>query len=196
MKVILASTNAGKLKELQAALATLNVTLISQRDLELKEADETAVTFIENALIKARHACVQTGLPAIADDSGLCVPALQDAPGVNSARYSGGNDQDNIKKLIKAMQGLKDSRRQAFFHCVLVYLAHATDPAPYICHGVWEGSILEEPVGENGFGYDPIFYVPTHRVTASQLSITQKNEISHRGKALQQFISQWSLLKG
>ena len=196
MKIILASTNAGKLQELQASLAVLNITLIPQRDLELKDADETAVTFIENALIKARHACVQTGLPAIADDSGLCVPALQGAPGVNSSRYSGGSDQDNIKKLLKAMQGLKESARDAFFHCVLVYLACATDPAPYVCHGMWRGSILEEAVGDSGFGYDPIFYVPTHRVSASQLSITQKNEISHRGKALQQFISQWSLLKG
>lgn len=195
MKVVLASNNAGKLRELQAVLTVLDLDLVPQGELNVLDVEETGFTFVENALIKARHACRQTGLPAIADDSGLQVPALSGAPGVYSARYSGGDSHDNIKKLLLNMKGFDGVERRAAFYCVIVYLAHENDPTPLICQGKWEGSILSTPVGEGGFGYDPIFYVPSRQLTAAQLSATEKNRLSHRGKALQQLLEQWSLLR-
>lgn len=190
MKVVLASNNAGKLKEMQAILKVLDVTLVPQREFGVKDADETGSTFVENALIKARHACVQTGLPAISDDSGLQVPALAGAPGVHSSRYSGGDSQANIEKLLENMKTFQGKQRTAAFHCVIVYLAHENDPTPLICQGRWDGIILDEPVGAGGFGYDPVFYVPDCELGAAQLAAAEKNKISHRGKALQQLLLQ------
>ena len=189
MKVVLASNNAGKLKEMQSILKVLDVTLAPQREFGVEDADETGSTFVENAIIKARHACVQTGLPAISDDSGLQVPALAGAPGVHSSRYSGGDAQANVEKLLENLKACKGAKRCASFYCVIVYFAHENDPTPLICQGRWDGMILEAPVGDGGFGYDPIFYVPECELGAAQLAPTEKNKISHRGKALQQLLS-------
>lgn len=190
MKIVLASGNRKKLQELQALFSGLPFDVIPQGHLHVSDVQETGITFVENALIKARHACESTGLPAIADDSGLCVSALSGEPGIYSARYSGGSDEDNIQKVLQNMQTVPAGLRQAFFHCVLVYLSHAKDPAPMICHGLWEGRILEKPVGEAGFGYDPIFYVPEESMSAAQLPMARKNYISHRGQALRQLLMQ------
>lgn len=185
MKIIFASSNQGKIRELQAMLAAFNIDIIPQSELGVSDAAETGLTFVENALIKARHACEVTGLPAIADDSGLEVAALAGAPGIYSARYAGENaaSQDNIKKLLQDLADKKN--RQACFQCVLVFLTHATDPTPLICQGTWHGSILSAAAGEQGFGYDPIFFDSTQQCSAAQLSPDIKNRISHRGQALQ-----------
>ncbi|BES69659.1 XTP/dITP diphosphatase [Marinobacter nanhaiticus D15-8W] len=197
-RLVLASNNAGKIRELGELLAPLNLTVESQASLGVSEAEEPAVTFVENALIKARHAASHTGLPALADDSGLAVDALDGAPGVRSARYAGPNatDQDNVNRLLEAMADVPDDQRGAQFHCVLVYLRHAEDPTPIICHGVWHGSILREPVGEGGFGYDPVFWVPDAGCSAAELERSVKGRMSHRGKALEGLLASLKLRGG
>lgn len=190
-KVVLASGNRGKLKELQDLLAGEGFAVFPQSDFQVGEVAETGCTFVENALIKARHACQITGLPAIADDSGIEVDALKGAPGVYSARYSGAgaSDDDNNRKLLAELAKVADPERSARYHCVLVYMKHPLDPVPLIAQGSWEGSILREPSGENGFGYDPLFWVPTHQCSSAQLSKEEKNRISHRALALRELLA-------
>ncbi|YCI82199.1 XTP/dITP diphosphatase [Enterobacteriaceae bacterium] len=184
--VVLATGNAGKVRELAALLADFGLDIIAQTELGVDSADETGLTFIENAILKARHAARITGLPAIADDSGLAVDALGGAPGIYSARYAGeeATDRQNLEKLLAALESVPDDKRQAQFHCVLVYLRHAEDPTPLVCHGSWAGVIARTPAGEGGFGYDPIFYVLSVGKTAAELSRDEKSAISHRGQAL------------
>lgn len=195
-EIVLATGNLGKVKELQAMLAqhptTASWQVHPQSEWDFAEAEETGLAFVENAIIKARHACQHTGLAAIADDSGLAVDALNGEPGVFSARYAGVgcSDQDNIDKLLSALSGVSSQQRQATFHCVLVYLAHAADPTPLICHGQWRGEILSEPQGDGGFGYDPVFWVADKQCSAAQLSRDDKQALSHRGKALTQLLTQ------
>ena len=159
---------------------------MAQTELGVESAEETGLTFIENAILKARHAAQITGLPAIADDSGLAVDALGGAPGIYSARYAGvdASDQHNLDKLLQALEQVPDGERQAQFHCVLVYVRHAADPTPLVFHGSWAGEITRAAAGEGGFGYDPIFYVPALGKTAAELSKDEKRAVSHRGKAL------------
>lgn len=187
MKIVFASNNAGKIRELRDGFKSFPIELIPQAELDVPEVPETGVTFIENALIKARHASRMTKLPAIADDSGLAVQALYGAPGIYSARYAGegASSADNIKKLLHAMEHIPDDQRNAAFHCVLVFMLHEQDPVPLVCDGIWHGRILREPQGSDGFGYDPVFYVPDENKSAAELTIAQKNRISHRGQALQ-----------
>jgi XTP/dITP diphosphohydrolase len=194
---VLASGNTGKLRELSAALADFNLELVSQAEFKLDEADETAVTFVENALIKARHASAATGLPALADDSGLVVPALDGQPGVYSARYAAGTenekpgDEANIRKLLQALEGVTD--RAAYFVCVLTMLQHASDPEPLVAIGRWHGAILEQPTGREGFGYDPVFYCPETGLSAAEMGSERKGAISHRAiavNALRQLLNQ------
>lgn len=191
-RIVLATGNPGKVREVQARLANLGVDVIPQSELGVSGAAEPAATFVENALLKARHAARETGLPALADDSGLEVPALHGEPGVRSARYAGedAGDRDNIEALLAAMRGLSGSRRAARFHCLLLFLRHAGDPVPAICDGAWEGRILEQPRGRGGFGYDPVFLVPELGRTAAELSPQEKNRISHRGQALDCMVAQ------
>ncbi len=186
-RVVLASSNAGKLRELQAMLASSDINVVPQTELGIADAVEDGLTFVENALIKARHACEKSGLPAIADDSGLVVAALQGAPGIYSARYAGENasDADNIEKLLHTMQDLTAEQRRAYFRCALVFMRYAQDPVPIICEGSWHGEILPSAQGEDGFGYDPLFLVPGQHCSAAQLPRDVKNKISHRGQALQ-----------
>ena len=186
MKLVLASSNAGKLEELRHLLADTEIELIAQSDLGVTDADETATTFVENALIKARHASRLTGLPALADDSGICVDALNGAPGLYSARYAGehGNAGRNIDKLLEALTGVPDERRTAHFYCVLVLLHHADDPQPLIVEGEWRGRILHARRGTGGHGYDPVFLDPELGRSAAELEAALKNRISHRGRAL------------
>ena len=194
MKVVLASSNAGKIKELQNMLVDLNLTIIPQATLQVSDAAETGLTFVENALLKARHACEQTGLPALADDSGLTVAALKGAPGIYSARYAGehGDSQANITKLLDVMRDVPLSERQAAYYCVLVFMTHAQDPAPIICEGSWRGEILTAPQGTMGFGYDPIFYLPAAHKTVAELPLALKNQLSHRGHALRKLLKKLS----
>jgi XTP/dITP diphosphohydrolase len=191
-KIVLATGNKGKVKELADMLSDLSIEVLPQSDFAVTEVAETGSTFIENAIIKARHAAKHTGLPAIADDSGLAVDALGGAPGVYSARYSGENatDQSNITKLLGLMADVPNDKRQAKFLCVLVYMRHADDPSPIICQGEWCGEIMTEPQGDNGFGYDPIFWVNQQNSSSAQLSSQQKNALSHRGKALKLLLAQ------
>ncbi len=183
MKVVLASGNAGKLRELSVLLAPVNLVLTAQHELGISSPPETGSTFLENALLKARHASAQAGLAAIADDSGLVVPALGGEPGVHSARYAGENATDaaNNRKLVTALAGV--AQRTARFHCVLVFLTHADDPAPVLGGGVWRGEIIDTPRGDGGFGYDPHFLVPVLGKTAAELARAEKNRLSHRGQA-------------
>ena len=194
-KIVLASGNAGKLAELQTILADWGVELLPQSQFSVSDVAETGLSFVENALIKARHACEATGLPAIADDSGIEVDALQGEPEIYSARYSGqqGPDADthNNTKLLQELEQVPSEARTARFQCVIVYMRFARDPMPLICQGTWEGSILFAPQGENGFGYDPLFYVPQHDCSSAELSPQIKNSLSHRGKALQQLKACW-----
>ncbi|MCS3431228.1 XTP/dITP diphosphatase [Klebsiella sp. BIGb0407] len=185
-KVVLATGNAGKVRELAGLLADFGLDIVAQTELGVISAEETGLTFIENAILKARHAAQITGLPAIADDSGLAVNALGGAPGIYSARYAGeeASDQQNLEKLLVALKDVPDAERQAQFHCVLVYMRHAEDPTPLVFHGSWDGIITHTPAGVGGFGYDPIFYVPGEGKTASQLTREEKSAISHRGQAL------------
>ncbi|HSN18709.1 MAG TPA: RdgB/HAM1 family non-canonical purine NTP pyrophosphatase [Gammaproteobacteria bacterium] len=185
-KVVLATNNVGKAKELNAMLAGLDMEIVAQSGLGVPEAEETGLTFIENAILKARNAAAHSGLPAIADDSGLEVDALEGAPGIHSARYAGAkaDDQANLRKLLEAMRDVPDIGRSARFRCVIVYLKHAKDPAPLVTEGVWEGSILRAPKGSNGFGYDPVFWVPEKGCSSAELPPEVKNQLSHRGQAL------------
>jgi XTP/dITP diphosphohydrolase len=185
-KVVLATGNPGKVRELADLLSAFGLDIVAQTELGVESAEETGLTFIENAILKARHAAQITGLPAIADDSGLAVDALGGAPGIYSARYAGeeASDQQNLEKLLAAMENVPDDQRQAQFHCVLVYLRHAEDPTPLVFHGSWEGEITRAPAGVGGFGYDPIFAVPALGKTAAELSKAEKGAVSHRGKAL------------
>tara|TARA_B100001079_G_scaffold6848_2_gene5773 strand:- start:5806 stop:6414 length:609 start_codon:yes stop_codon:yes gene_type:complete len=194
-KVVLASGNPGKLIELRSMLSRKKVALISQSELEVTEVEETGLNFVENALIKARHACMETGLPSIADDSGLEVDALAGEPGIYSARYAGVSgptaDAENNVKLLQELEQVPEQNRTARFQCVIAYLNHYKDPMPLICQGTWEGRILFSERGSNGFGYDPLFYVPTHGCTSAQLDAEVKNSLSHRGQALRKLLECW-----
>ncbi|WP_198009417.1 RdgB/HAM1 family non-canonical purine NTP pyrophosphatase [Nitrosomonas sp. Is79A3] len=185
-KLIIASNNQGKLREINALLAPLSIEIIPQSDFNAGEIDEPHGTFVENALAKARHACRCSGLPALADDSGICVSALNGAPGVNSARYAGDpkSDDRNNLKLVEALKNNSD--RRAYYYCVIVLVRHADDPQPIIVDGSWYGEIIDQPRGDEGFGYDPYFFLPEFGRTSAELSAEQKNLISHRGKALAQ----------
>ncbi|WP_305464619.1 XTP/dITP diphosphatase [Photobacterium leiognathi] len=190
-KLVLATGNQGKVKEMADLLADFGFDVVAQSDYNVSSVAETGTTFIENAIIKARHAAKETGLPAIADDSGLEVDFLKGAPGIYSARFAGedASDADNIDKLLAEMKDVPEDQRTARFHCVLVMMRHENDPTPLVCHGSWEGSILTERHGENGFGYDPVFWVPEDKCASAELAPARKKQLSHRGKALQQLFS-------
>jgi len=191
-KVVLASGNKGKLREFAAMFETLGIRIIPQQELGVGDVPETGTTFVENAIIKARHAAAITGLPAIADDSGIEIDYLKGAPGVYSARFSadasgqGATDEKNNQKVLTLLQGVPDAQRTARYQCILVYMSHAEDATPLICQADWEGKIMKQEAGENGFGYDPLFWVPQYACSSAQLEPQQKNKISHRAKALQQ----------
>ena len=191
-KILLASNNPGKIREISAMLADRGVEIVPQSAFAIPDIDETGLTFIENALLKARHAARLSGLPAIADDSGLEVDALAGAPGVHSARYAGegASDADNNAKLLRELRNVPDERRTASFRCVMAFLRHEHDPSPLIGQGVWEGVILHAPRGEGGFGYDPLFFVPEQGRAAAELTAEEKNRLSHRGQALRQLVAQ------
>lgn len=189
--IVLATGNQGKVKEFATLLERFNINVKPQSEFNVPDVAETGTTFVENAIIKARHAAKITGLPAIADDSGLEVDALRGAPGVYSARYAGENasDDDNTQKLLKALEAVEPSKRSARFHCVLVYMRHENDPTPLICHGQWEGQITTEKMGEQGFGYDPVFWQEDLQKTSAQLPRDIKNNLSHRGQALKALVA-------
>lgn len=189
-EIVLATGNQGKVKELRAMLAPQSWRVRPQTEWNFVEAEETGLTFIENAIIKARHAAQLTGLPALADDSGLAVDALGGAPGIYSARYAGttATDTENVDKLLAQLAGVPTEQRTAQFHCVLVFLRHAEDPTPLVCHGIWHGSITTQASGTQGFGYDPVFWVEAHHCTAAELEPEQKSQLSHRGQALRQLL--------
>ena len=189
-RIVLASNNAGKVREFNQLLADSDIEVIPQSEFSVAEIEETGLTFVENALLKARNAAAHTGLHAVADDSGLEVDALQGAPGIYSARYAGAgaSDQDNVQKLLEALKNVPEKKRSARFQCLMVYMRHAQDPTPRIFQGTWEGQILYETRGDNGFGYDPVFYVPDQRCSSAQLSPEVKNSLSHRGQALKQLV--------
>jgi len=193
-QIVLASGNKGKIAEIQAILQQQSIDVISQSHFNVTEVDETGTTFIENAIIKARHAAKISQLPAIADDSGLEVDALNGKPGVHSARYAGlpSNDQNNTDKLLRALVNTPEGQRSARFHCVMVFMAHENDPSPLIAHGVWEGCIALEKSGDNGFGYDPVFYIPELNSMSAALEPKIKNTLSHRAQALKQLMPQIS----
>ena len=190
-QIVLASSNPGKVREINRLLADLGLHAHPQSEFGVEDAEETGLTFVENAIIKARNAARHTGLPAIADDSGIEVDALNGAPGIYSARFAGpgANDLDNLEKLLDQLQGVAAAERSARFQCLMVYLRHAADPTPLICQGTREGSSLPEPRGENGFGYDPVFYVPTHDCSSAELAADVKNSLSHRGQALRKLVA-------
>jgi XTP/dITP diphosphohydrolase len=190
-KIVLASSNPGKLKEFQILLNNCGFDVLPQSNFATPDVDETGLTFVENAILKARNACKYSGLPALADDSGIEVDALKGAPGIYSARFSGegATDTHNNEKLLRELKGLPKEERSARYQCLLVYMQHADDPTPIICQGAWEGFILEGPVGENGFGYDPLFFVPSHNCRSAQLSKEIKNSISHRAIAMQNLLA-------
>ena len=187
-RIVLATNNPGKVREFAAVLAGFALEIVPQSAFNVPEVEETGLTFVENALLKARNAALHTGLPALADDSGLAVDALGGAPGIYSARYAGpgAGDRANIDKLLAELRGVPAEQRTARFVCVLALLHHADDPTPLICQGSWEGVILTEPRGANGFGYDPVFLVPGENRTAAELEPAVKNRLSHRGQALAQ----------
>ena len=192
-KLVIATGNQGKLHELQSLLKDYPYELVTQKSLGISDADETGLTFVENALIKARHAAHISGLPALADDSGLCVDVMNGGPGIYSARYAGAGakDSSNNEKLLNDLLPFRgQAPLKAQFVCVLVFLRHANDPLPIICQGIWHGEILAEKRGEHGFGYDPHFFLPALGLTAAELSSEQKNAISHRGQALRELINQ------
>ena len=196
-KLVIASANKGKLRELSALLEPLNFEVHTQSEFNVPEVEETGTTFVENAIIKARNAARHTGLPAVADDSGIEVDALEGAPGVYSARFSGpdASDEQNNALMVQKLRDVPEALRTARYKAVIVYMSHAGDPSPIICEGSWEGRIMLEPRGENGFGYDPYFYVPTHGCHSAELSAQEKNTISHRGQALQKLREKLSALK-
>jgi XTP/dITP diphosphohydrolase len=194
---VLASNNAGKLKEFAQLLAPMDIKIKPQKEFGVEDAIEDGLSFIENAIIKARHASKATGLPALADDSGLEVDALNGAPGIYSARYAsmnGGEKSDtaNLEKVLRDMTDKKN--RTARFHCVLAFVRHETDPTPIVIQGTWEGELLNAPQGENGFGYDPIFWVEQHQCSSAELTKDQKNALSHRGKAVAEFVKKMETL--
>lgn len=188
--IVLASNNAGKVREINQLLASEQIKVVAQKEFNIPDAVEDGLSFVENAIKKARHASSLSGLPAIADDSGIEVDALNGAPGIYSARFAGANasDQENLQKLLQRLQDVPEDKRTARFQCLLVYMRHAEDPTPLICQGTWEGIILQAPRGENGFGYDPVFYVPTHHCSSAELPAEIKNSLSHRGQALQKLL--------
>ena len=190
-RIVLASNNAGKVREINQLLAEQEIQIIPQREFGVPEAEETGLTFVENALIKARNAALHSDLPAIADDSGIEVDALQGAPGVYSARFAGpgSSDEDNNRRLLEALRDIPPEKRSARFQCVMVYLHHAEDPTPIICQGTWEGQILEAPRGEGGFGYDPLFLLTEKGCTSAELPPEEKNRLSHRGQALRRLLA-------
>lgn len=190
-RLVLASNNQGKIEELQPLLAPLGIELISQATLGIESVEETGLSFIENALIKARHACAHSGLPALADDSGLSVAALNGAPGIYSARIAGSNasDDEKVQALLQQMQSLDRDQRQGCYHCAIVLMQHPLDPIPLIAEGRLEGIVLEEPCGTSGFGFDPVFYLPTQKCTVAQLPMFEKNKISHRALAVAKLLT-------
>ena len=189
-RIVLASNNAGKVREFNQLLTGSDFEVLPQSEFDVMEAEETGLTFVENAILKARNAAEHTGLPAIADDSGLEVDALDSAPGIYSARYAGigASDLQNLEKLLADIKDVPDAQRTARFQCLMVYMRHAKDPTPQIFQGTWEGRILHAPQGDNGFGYDPVFFVPTHNCSSAELEPDDKNSLSHRGQALKQLI--------
>lgn len=196
-QIVLASSNEGKLREFSQLLSPLGFTLLPQSEFEVPDAAETGLSFVENAIIKARHAAELTGLPTLADDSGLEIDALHGGPGIYSSRFAGNNatDADNIVKVLDAMRAVPEIERSARYQCILVFMRHAKDPTPLICQGSWQGQILTEPVGEGGFGYDPIFGVAETDCSAAELSNEQKHAISHRGKAMRQFLEAFQYVR-
>ena len=185
-QIVLASSNPGKVREIGQMLTELQLEVVPQSSFNIEDAEETGLTFVENAIIKARHASAKADLPAIADDSGLEVDALNGAPGIYSARFAGkgASDEENLQKLLTELENIPEEYRTARFQCLMVYMRHAQDPTPIICQGTWEGVITTEPRGESGFGYDPVFFIPSHQCTSAQLSPEVKNQLSHRGQAL------------
>jgi len=190
-QIVLASSNPGKVREINRLLADIGLHAHPQSEYQVQDAEETGLTFVENAIIKARNAAAHTGLPAIADDSGIEVDALNGAPGIYSARFAGpgASDQANLERLLEELRGVPEDLRSARFQCLMVYLRHADDPTPVISQGTWEGSILTEPCGENGFGYDPVFYVRTHNCSSAELTADVKNSLSHRAQALRRLLA-------
>ena len=190
-EIVLASSNPGKVREINQLLSTLELHVQPQSEFGVVDAEETGLTFVENAILKARNAAQHTGLPAIADDSGIEVDALNGAPGIYSARFAGDNasDRQNLEKLLAELDGLPEAQRSARFQCLMVFMEHAHDPTPVICQGTWEGRILFAARGDNGFGYDPVFYVPTHDCSSAELPADVKNTLSHRGQALRQLVT-------
>ncbi|MCP4274442.1 MAG: RdgB/HAM1 family non-canonical purine NTP pyrophosphatase [Gammaproteobacteria bacterium] len=189
-KIVLASGNQGKVREITSMLKGQDINILPQSEFNVSDVEETGLTFVENALIKARHAAKISGLPAIADDSGIEVDALKGAPGIYSARYAGvgASDNDNLDKLLLDIESVKESERTARFQCVLVLLRHEKDPTPIICQGTWEGTLLRHSVGNNGFGYDPIFWLEDRQCTSAELPPEIKDQLSHRGQALRQLV--------
>jgi len=189
-KIILASGNAGKVREIDQLLEGLSLKVLPQSDFDVPEIEETGLTFIENAILKARNAAHHTGLPAIADDSGIAVDVLQGRPGIYSARFAGlgASDEENLLKLIDMIKPFPEEQRTARFICAMVYIRHEHDPVPIIAQGIWEGQLVTEPKGENGFGYDPVFYVASQQCTSAELPPGVKNKLSHRGQALKQLL--------
>lgn len=192
-KIVLASGNAGKLREFSQLFANWDIEVVAQSEFDVPEAEETGLSFIENALIKARHGSRISGLPALADDSGLAVNALGGAPGIHSARYAGpaATDADNNRKLLEALRTVPDERRSASFHCALAFVRRHDDPVPLVCSARWRGRILRQPAGQRGFGYDPLFFVEAEGMTSAQLAREVKNHLSHRARAMQQFKTLW-----
>lgn len=192
-KIVLASGNSGKVREINKLFADSGIEIVPQSDYDVPEVAETGTTFVENAIIKARHAAQITGLPAIADDSGIEVDALDSRPGVYSARYAGDHatDSENNSKMLAELKGLANSERTARYQCILVFMRSATDPVPIITQGSWEGYILQEARGDGGFGYDPIFFVPTHNCSGGELALDVKNTISHRAQALEAMLDEF-----
>ncbi len=190
-RIVLASNNPGKVREIGQMLAEFDMEVLPQSDFNVSEAEETGLTFVENAILKARNAAQQSGLPAIADDSGLEVDALNGAPGIYSARYAGegASDLQNLMKLLDDLKDVPEAERSARFQCLMVYMRHANDPTPLICQGTWEGVITFAPSGEHGFGYDPVFYVPEKHCTSAELPPDTKNKLSHRGQALRALVA-------
>ncbi len=190
-RIVLASNNPGKVREIGQLLADQDIEVLPQNNFDVPEAEETGLTFVENAILKARNAAHYTGLPAIADDSGIEVDALKGAPGIYSARFAGvgASDEENLQKLLQELKDVPEDKRAARFQCLMVYMRHENDPTPLVCQGTWEGRILFEPTGTGGFGYDPVFYVPEHNCASAELAPEEKNRLSHRGQALRQLFT-------
>ena len=195
-QIVLASSNAGKLREFAQLLVGLNLEILPQSEFDVPEIEETGLTFVDNAILKARNAAHHTGLPAIADDSGIAVDVLEGRPGIHSARFAGigASDEENLEKLISMVKTFPDEERTARFICSMVYIRHEEDHVPMIAEAVWEGQLLIDPKGQNGFGYDPIFYVSSQQCTSAELPPEIKNKLSHRGQALRKLLGQLTSL--